>query len=137
MHPDIRAQRFDDARKRLQVVAEKLADATGDSSIQEKALAIENPISGVVEPQTRDLLQLEATVECLEAAVDKKVGGSQHDEKSLDDVDGIGPDLAKDLHEKGYKSPEDLQKASDEELLAVDGIGKSKLERIRKDLGGE
>jgi predicted flap endonuclease-1-like 5' DNA nuclease len=53
---------------------------------------------------------------------------------SLEDVDGVTPEVASNLRAKGYHSPEDLKSASDEELLAVDGIGNARLESIRKDL---
>lgn len=53
---------------------------------------------------------------------------------SLEDIDGIGPDLAQKLKEAGYHSPDDLRNASDEELLAIDGLGNARLKQIREDL---
>lgn len=53
---------------------------------------------------------------------------------TLEDIDGIGPDLAQKLWEAGYDSPDDLRSASDEELLAIDGLGNAKLKQIREDL---
>lgn len=53
---------------------------------------------------------------------------------TLEDIDGIGPDLAEKLKEAGYHSPDDLRSASDEELLAIDGLGNAKLKQIREDL---
>lgn len=59
---------------------------------------------------------------------------SSRDFRELEDIDGIGPDLAEKLEEAGYETPEDLGDASDEELLKVDGVGPSTLKKIREDL---
>lgn len=50
----------------------------------------------------------------------------------VEDVAGIGPDLAIKLKARGIASLADLANASDEDLLAIDGIGKAKLARIRE-----
>lgn len=136
MHPDIRSQRFDDARKRLQEIAEELADKAGDESVREKALAIEQPISGAVEPQTRDLLKLEATVETLEAAVEALGGpsasvSSASSEAHYDFSEAVGEDGNDSLHAAGYTELDDVQNASDAELLEVDGIGPARLQKLR------
>lgn len=52
----------------------------------------------------------------------------------VEDVAGIGPDLAIKLKARGIISLADLANASDEDLLAVEGIGKAKLARIREAL---
>ena len=59
---------------------------------------------------------------------------SSRDFRELEDIDGIGPDLAEKLEEAGYETPEDLKDATDEELLAMEGIGPSTLKKIREDL---
>lgn len=51
--------------------------------------------------------------------------------RSLEDLDGVGSDLAKRLKAAGYQTPEDLHAASDDELIAIDGIGPKKLRDIR------
>lgn len=56
------------------------------------------------------------------------------DVRVLDDLGGIGPDLVKKLNASGYQTPDDLHAASDEQLLAIDGLGKAKLRQIRADL---
>lgn len=53
----------------------------------------------------------------------------------LEDVDGVGEGLANDLRQAGFDSPQDLSNASDEELLAIDGIGPAKLKAIRGNVG--
>lgn len=131
MDPNVRAERFDQARKRLQAVAETLADKSGDNSIQEKALRIDEPISGAIEPQTRDLLKLEATVETLEAAVMKFSGSVPEESQAYDFSPIVGNDGNEALHAAGYTKPADVNEASDEDLLAVDGIGQKKLADLR------
>lgn len=50
----------------------------------------------------------------------------------------LGPAIPENIHNilinAGYNTPEKLREASDEELLALPGIGKSTLTRIRKAL---
>ncbi len=59
----------------------------------------------------------------------------EHDElDDLRDLDVIGPELDAKLSEAGYATPDDLRAASDEDLLAVEGIGKAKLKSIRAQL---
>lgn len=52
-------------------------------------------------------------------------------------IEGIGPKMAEALAEAGFKTLEDLKNATDEQLLAVKGIGKKALEKIRKVTQGE
>jgi hypothetical protein len=52
--------------------------------------------------------------------------------RELESVDGIGPELAAALDEQGIKTLADFRAASDEALLAVPGIGKTSLKRLRE-----
>lgn len=131
MDPNVRSERFDQVRKRLQAIAETLADKSGDSSIQEKALRIDDPISGAIEPQTRDLLQLEATVECLEDVAMKLEGSVPEEEQAYDFSQFVGNDGSSALHSAGYTQPADVREATDEDLLAIDGIGPKKVADLR------
>lgn len=56
------------------------------------------------------------------------------DQSVLIDLEGIGPDLANKLNAIGIYTLAELSKASDEALLAVDGIGKRNLKTIRAQL---
>lgn len=131
MDPNVRAERFDQARKRLQAIAETLADKSGDSSIQEKALRIDEPMSGAIEPQTRELLQLEASVECLEDVAMKLEGSVPESKQAYDFSPIVGNDGNEALHSAGYIQPAEVREASDEDLLAVDGIGPKKVADLR------
>jgi predicted flap endonuclease-1-like 5' DNA nuclease len=54
--------------------------------------------------------------------------------ESLEDINGIGPDLADNLRDAGFNSPDDLRDASDDDLLAVDGLGPGTLKKIRENV---
>lgn len=79
-----------------------------------------------------DLIQQKARNELSEEALRRLEGSPTSN--SLEDVDGVGPELAENLKEAGYQTPEDLKTASDEDLLDVDGLGQAKLKQIRADL---
>ncbi|MBI2095304.1 MAG: transcription termination/antitermination protein NusA [Candidatus Omnitrophica bacterium] len=53
----------------------------------------------------------------------------------IQSVEGIGPKTAEAMAAAGFKTLEDLKKASREELLAVKGIGEKTLEKILKAIG--
>lgn len=62
---------------------------------------------------------------------------SSETEDSPSDLDAemvrlFGEDLAKDLYKGDYKSIEQVRSASEEELLALNGIGKKRYEQIRR-----
>ena len=52
------------------------------------------------------------------------------DATGLDTIEGVGPKTAAALAEAGYKTLEDLKKATEAELMEVKGIGKKTLEKI-------
>jgi len=47
------------------------------------------------------------------------------------DLPGIGNEIADALRNAGFDSVEKIKQASDEQLLAISGIGKGRLETIR------
>jgi len=49
---------------------------------------------------------------------------------------GISADKALLLVEAGYARLDDLREASDEELLAIEGVGPGTVKKVRKALGG-
>ena len=55
--------------------------------------------------------------------------------EGLESIDGIGPKTAKTLEEAGYKTVEDLKKATKAELMQVKGIGQKTIEKIMTALG--
>ena len=44
---------------------------------------------------------------------------------------GVGPSMAEKLYEAGFRTVEEVQAASDENLLKVDGLGKGLLKKLR------
>ncbi len=52
------------------------------------------------------------------------------EEPGIQSIEGIGPKTAKALTEAGYKTLEDLAKASEEDLSVIKGIGKKTVEKI-------
>lgn len=54
------------------------------------------------------------------------------DEVAFEDIDGIGPATAGQLRTTGFVTAADVRRASDEDLLAVSGVGRAALESIRE-----
>lgn len=50
----------------------------------------------------------------------------------LAELEGVGPTTAKRLYEGGFRSVEDVRAASDADLLAVKGVGKAMVAKIRR-----
>lgn len=58
------------------------------------------------------------------------------EDKTLEDVTGVGPTTAEELRNNGFETVSDLFYASDEALMSVSGIGDYTVEQIRDDIGG-
>ena len=56
--------------------------------------------------------------------------------EGLETLKGVGPKTAEALAAAGFKTVEDLKKASADDLLAVKGIGKKTVEKIMETLKG-
>lgn len=140
MDRTIRVKRLADAMSGIQQKAAVLAD---------KADALEEYESFLQALRVRDVptsqtLQLEALNKLLAKAIKApalplapKPSPAQPGspgERNLEDVDGIGDELAENLRDAGFNTPDDLREATDDELIAIDGIGQAKLKRIRDDL---
>lgn len=55
--------------------------------------------------------------------------------QDLTNVKGIGPTRADGFREEGFGTPDDLYYATDENLLAIEGIGDLTVRQIREDVG--
>ena len=55
--------------------------------------------------------------------------------ENLTSIPGIGTKNCNNFYEAGYKTPESIISASDEELLTIPGVGISFVKRLRKTLG--
>ncbi len=55
--------------------------------------------------------------------------------KNLTSIPGIGTKNCNKFYEAGYMTPESIISASDEELLAIPGVGISFIKKLRKNWG--
>ena len=55
--------------------------------------------------------------------------------ENLTSIPGIGTKNCNNFYEAGYKTPESIISASDEELLTIPGVGISFIKKLRKSLG--
>ena len=55
--------------------------------------------------------------------------------ENLTSIPGIGKKNCNNFYEAGYKTPESIISASDEELLNIHGVGVSFIKKLRKTLG--
>lgn len=128
--PTVLRQRNADALQRAEAASEALAESFPELS--ERAQALKDAQAG---PQRRDYLHTEsarlvALADLLEAVAEEV--GAKDPEYDFSPI--VGDHANEELHKAGYNKPDDVHDASDEELLAVDGVGRTKLERLRKDL---
>lgn len=125
--PSVLKQRNRDAVSRMEDAANALVEEYPELSKKAEDL---KDIDGrdYIHKESNRLVALADLVEGVAEAVGAKKP------RKLEDVDGIGPDLAATLRHEGYETPDDLKKAGDEDLLEVEGIGPASLKKIRADL---
>lgn len=121
---------------------------------REKDLAIRlGRIAGVADPARRVAPDMPATVrygdpnlaalyerqarnDLLEEVVTKlesvEVDTEDAPITSLEEVEGIGEDLAEKLREAGIYTVDDLARASEEDLVAIDGVGPAKARKLKQ-----
>jgi predicted flap endonuclease-1-like 5' DNA nuclease len=56
------------------------------------------------------------------------------DFEELEDIDGVGPEIARKLNRAGIRDPHELRGKSQQTLAAIDGIGPKRAARIRADV---
>ena len=63
--------------------------------------------------------------------------GERFSEKyeNLTSIQGIGTKNCNNFYKAGYKTPESIISASDEELLTIPGVGINFIKKLRKTLG--
>lgn len=124
--PAILRQWNEDALNRAQAAAEALAESYPELSDRAQAL------KDAETARTRDYLHTETArlvaLADLVEAIAEQLGAKEPDR---DFSPAVGEDGDAALHEAGYDTKEDVRNASDEELLAVDGIGPKKLSQLR------
>lgn len=120
--PHILAQRHDAAVQRIEARAKSIGGKNPEAA---KAIEAVRDVRGPDEEHIR-VFRLEAIAD-LQEVMEGKGGG-------LESVEGIGPELAHELRQSGYETPDDLRAADDEDLLEVEGIGKAKLKAVRSQI---
>tara|TARA_Y100001968_G_C19143396_1_gene612532 strand:+ start:288 stop:557 length:270 start_codon:yes stop_codon:yes gene_type:complete len=55
--------------------------------------------------------------------------------ENLTSIPGIGSKNCNNFYEAGYRTPESIISASDEELLSIPGVGIGFVKKLRKQLG--
>lgn len=132
MDAGIRAARLQLARDRIRVATLALVERHGlhDHSTT-MADADRMPVA------VRDVYQLEAVAALLDALVLTEAVKAEDatPESELAALSSVGPQLAEKLTEAGITNVVTLSDASDDELLAIDGVGRSTLRRIRAEIG--
>lgn len=124
MHPQAMRQKHREAAAEAAELAASIAEKTGvDASI----LNASHP-----EPAMKAMLQAEAMRDFLKD-LDATLGTGPA-ATDLESIDGIGAALAHELGQSGYQTLEELNAAKDADLLKIDGMGKSKLSKIREGL---
>lgn len=120
-----------EAQRRIAASLEKLAsDQHKIEELRYYGMASRNP-------EFTQARQLEVIAELLEE-VSGGTPPEATDDGATDDGatdEGLSDNTAKILNDAGYDSDEAIRNASDEELLAIDGIGPKKLEEIRAEVG--
>ena len=130
-------QREQDVQERLQAAMKRAGEILGVNDIQSK-VEPDHPARIRRDPVMLNLFNREALADAFEEIVEKLENYEIKGEApitSLEEVDGIGPDLVQSLNEGGIYSLEDLRGANDNDLLKIDGIGKSKLKKLREQIG--
>lgn len=125
-----------DAREKEQAV--RLAKLAG---VADPSNRIEPELTATIrfgDPNLAALFEKEARVELNEESLAKlesvEPDTSDAPMVSVEEISGVGPDLARKLEAHGFETPESVREASDDELLAVEGIGPAKLQEIRQGL---
>lgn len=124
--------------------AENLERAAASAqAIAEKYPGVEGKAERLQSASGRDQVheesaRLEALADLLEAVEAETVGEERLSQpRKVEDIEGVGPDLAANLRAKGISSVENVRKTPDDQLLSIQGIGPKKLEEIREQVGKE
>lgn len=118
MHPDVAAIRKASAWNKIDAAMEVLAADINPGVVD----SFRNPPVPFYEKDSRDLYRIEAVASLLTALAD------QTDPLAALPVD---KDVKDSLIDEGYETIHDITEASDQELLAIEGIGHRTLDQIR------
>jgi N utilization substance protein A len=97
---------------------------------QERQKEREQEIEAAIVEETRKMAEETEAAESLETQTAGAVNGSQPEESGLTSIEGVGPKTAEQLKQAGYDTVEKIADMSDEEILAVPGIGEKTAQKI-------
>jgi N utilization substance protein A len=97
---------------------------------QERQKEREQEIEAAIVEETRKMAEESGAAEVADAETEGAVAEDQPDESGLASIEGVGPKTAEHLREAGYDTVEKIAAMSDEEILAVPGIGEKTAQKI-------
>lgn len=117
MHPEALATRRIDAEKKLAAAATSIGRKIGVKSAASRTAGAYHR-----DLRIRELYQLESLAELFQE-IDAALSGPESSE------------LPKEVVAAGYDTPEKVRAATDEDLLAIDGVGKATVRKLREEFG--
>ena len=128
----IKATRTAIARNRMQVATRALAERYG---LAAQVAAID--AAARVPASAREVYQLEATADLLDAiiAAVNVPAANATPASELAVLDAVSPGLAKKLVAAGYDNLVSVREATDDDLVAIKGIAKKTVQKIRAEIG--
>lgn len=139
MHPQQMRQRRYDALATQQAKGKSIGDKLGIKDAGEKAApTYSNSVRS--DPALAELYDHEALASLL-VEIDVKLESlnitGTAPPTSVEEVDGVSPQVQQSLADNGYLEIADLQAASVEDLVAVPHIGQARAEQIKEHVGGD
>ena len=95
-----------------------------------------DPLRLSTEQRERTVAFKRRVVQRLKDSVALSPGDVEGPPTTLEEVDGVGPDLAEKLAHAGIYTVEDLRGAEEADLVAIDGIGRTTAKRLKEQVGG-
>jgi predicted flap endonuclease-1-like 5' DNA nuclease len=97
---------------------------------QERQKEREQEIEAAIVEETRKMAVETEAAETMEAQAAAAAEGDEPAGSSLTSIEGVGPKTAEQLRQAGYDTVEKIAAMSDEEILAVPGIGEKTAQKI-------
>jgi transcription antitermination factor NusA-like protein len=97
---------------------------------QERQKEREQEIEAAIVEETRKMAVETEAAETMEAQAAAAAAGDEPAGSILTSIEGVGPKTAEQLMEAGYDTVEKIAAMSDEEILAVPGIGEKTAQKI-------
>ena len=97
---------------------------------QERQKEREQEIEAAIVEETRKMAEETEAAENMEAQTAGDEPGDAEDASGLTGIEGVGQKTAEQLRQAGYDTVEKIAALSDEEILAVPGIGEKTAQKI-------